>query len=105
MTQDIRTNVDSYAAQGTKRWDAAIASRDLIYQVGMVHKVLLQIDGYRYVRKEELPQLSKLLADELADTLSMVLLIADEHGIDLEKAWRDMLESDKKKINSRTIFK
>ena len=42
------------------------------------------------------------MAYELADILAEVLFIADGYDIDIEKAWGDMLASDRRKIAERT---
>lgn len=45
------------------------------------------------------------MSDELADILAEVIFVADGFGIDLTKAWNNMLESDKKKIRIRSSIK
>mgnify|MGYP001566597788 FL=1 len=91
-----------YELTGTTQWTAAIAARDLSYQIGSLTKVLMQIDGQRYAEGKDSEELKAKVADELADILAEVLFIAHEMDISMEDAWQKMLGSDNNKISQRS---
>jgi hypothetical protein len=100
LTQEIVATYKSYESTGTKPWDYLIASRDLSYQVGSLNKIIMQLSGERFTKDS--PEILKLqAADELADTLSLVLFIAKELNIDMYEAWENMGKSDEQKISAR----
>lgn len=91
-----------YVKQGTHPWTYETAAQDLQYQIGSVAKIMLQLKGFRYNEGLSKEELMTSLADELADVMAETIFIAGEMGIDLDKAWKDMLRSDVKKITQRS---
>lgn len=91
-----------YIKQGTHPWTYETAAADLPYQVGSIAKIMLQLKGLRYDEGLSKEELMISLADELADVMAETIFIAGEMGIDLDKAWKDMLKSDIKKITERS---
>lgn len=102
MREDVVVQMKRYQLMGTKAWDYRIAARDLPCQVGSLTKLLMQLDGERYRHNKTDAELKNQIADELADIMSLVLFIAHELDIDVEKAWEAMLKSDDVKIGTRT---
>ncbi len=102
MTNEILQTFKEYERTGTKPWTYRTAAFDLSYQIGMLTKRILQLDGERYREGKNDKELKVLIADELADIIADVLLIAHELDIDLEMAWKHMQKSDAKKIAERS---
>lgn len=102
LTKEITEIFKNYEKQGTLPWDYKIASVDLTYQVGSLTKAVLQLQNYRYSEGKTPEELKKKIADELADILAEVLIIADDLHIDVYEAWENMKQSDHKKINERS---
>lgn len=102
MQQQIVAVFDAYEAQGTKTWTYDIAAHDLQYQIGNLTKCILQLKGFRYAEGKSEEEIKTRAADELADIMAEVLFISHELGIDITKAWDDMIASDMKKISDRS---
>ena len=102
MTEDVVKTFENYKNQGTKPWNYETAIQDLSYQVGSLNKAFLQMKGYRHKGNLSDKDIKENLTDELADILSLVLIIAHELDINLKEAWRKMLASDKRKIDERS---
>ncbi len=101
-TTDILAIFEQYLTQGTKPWNASVASRDLSYQTGTLSKILLQLDGYVHdhgLTREELLSQAEL---DIGDILSLTLFIAHKLGIDPDHAFQRQLGSDLQKIHERT---
>ncbi len=62
---------------------------------------MMQMNGERYAHGQSSEALKLKFADELADILSLVLFIAHEMHIDIDQAWKQMLESDEVKFSDR----
>lgn len=101
MTTQIVDTFNAYDAQGTAHRTYETAAFDLPYQVGNLAKAILQKTGRRHRWSLTDAQLQYNIADELADIMAEVLFIAHELGIDMEKAWEQMLMSDAEKIAAR----
>lgn len=101
LTQEIKTIFKNYEQQGTLPWDYKIATTDLAYQIGNLTKAILQFQNYRYRDGMSDKEIKNKAADELADILAEVLIIADDLKIDLYEAWENMKKSDQKKISER----
>jgi len=65
-------------------------------------KRIMQYQNQRHAGGLSKKEIKAHIADELADIFAEVLFIANELDIDLEKAWADMIISDKKKISTRS---
>ncbi len=102
MSREAVKSFDSYTAQGTKKWNWESGAKDLAYQVGSVSKIMMQLTKERWAEGKNKEALKAELSDELADIIAITLFIAAELKIDVEKAWRQMLELDKKKISERS---
>lgn len=92
---------DYYFKQGTNPWTADIAIQDLTYQIGSLSKLNLQLKNCRFRHDMDDETIKTKIADELADILAETLFIASEMGIDMDKAFNDMLDTDIRKITER----
>lgn len=92
---------DHYFKQGTNPWNADIAIQDLTYQIGSLAKLNLQLKNCRYRDGQDDTAIKAKMSDELVDILAEVLFVSHELGIDLNKAFNDMLDSDIRKITER----
>lgn len=80
-------------ARGGVAWSRADLAQGFVGDVGALMKLTMAKDG----RREGPPDLDAKLAHELADCLWSVLVLADAHGVDLEKAFlQTMAELDAK---------
>jgi len=81
----------------TRKWDKNTRFIDLVEEVGEIANALL-------VKKGKKPKNAlhpgNSLPDSLADTLFDILLLAHQHGIDLEKEYLEMLKRLEKRIKS-----
>ena len=102
MTQDVIQIYKRYEKIGTNKWNKDIVSKDLIYQVGILMKRLLQLNNDRYRKGLTDKELISEISDEIADIIAETLFIAHELDIDVNESWDNMLESDKKKISERS---
>jgi NTP pyrophosphatase (non-canonical NTP hydrolase) len=102
MKQEVVASFDRYVAQGTKKWGWETAAKDLVYQVGSLTKVIMQLSGERWADGKAEAELKAQLSNELADIIAEALFIADHLDIDMAEAWRDMLTDDAHKIGERT---
>ncbi len=101
MTEEAVKSFDSYEAQGTKKWGWESAAKDLPYQVGSIAKIMQQLTKERWAEGKSKKQLKAELSDELADVIACTLFIAAKLEIDVNNAWQNMLDSDKRKISKR----
>lgn len=102
MTEEIVAIYKEYAKQGTFDWDYRATTTDLSYQIGSLAKVVMQMQNLRYRDGMNDEQLKQKAADELADILAEVLIIANDLKIDMNAAWNGMIASDQKKISERS---
>jgi hypothetical protein len=102
MFTDLNTVWNEYHKQGTHPWTREVAAQDLQYQIGSLSKLILQLQNYRYREGLSEDAIKVKMADELADIMAEVMFIAGGYGIDLEKAFYDMLETDRRKISERS---
>jgi NTP pyrophosphatase (non-canonical NTP hydrolase) len=102
MTADVVKSFNSYVAQGTKKWNWESAAKDLPYQVGSIAKIMQQLTNERWDEGKSETQLKDELSDELADVIACSLFIAAELNIDIDKAWQNMLKTDKHKVTERS---
>ncbi len=100
-TKEIVDVYKSYEKIGTTPWNSSIVARDLMYQLGCLSKILLQLEGARYRKGKTVDELRIDLADELADIFAETLFIAYDLNISLDDAWNRMRDADKKKILER----
>lgn len=102
LTAIIKASFATYDAQGTRHWTWQTAAHDLSYQIGSLHKIMLQLSGDRWAEGKATAELEANLRDELADILAEVLYIASERGIDMNQAIAQMVQSDAHKVTERT---
>ena len=105
LTKAVKDSFGTYDKQGTRHWTWQTAAQDLSYQIGSLHKVMLQLSGDRWADKKDEETLEAEFRDELADILAEVLYIASERGIDMNRAMDEMVASDQKKVTERTTEK
>lgn len=98
----ITKSFASYDSQGTQHWTWEVAAQDLIYQIGSLHKVILQLSNHRWSDGKTNEQLEVAFRNELADIMAEVLYIAKERSIDMNKAMEEMFADDLKKVTERT---
>jgi NTP pyrophosphatase (non-canonical NTP hydrolase) len=63
---------------------------------------MLQLTNERWADNKGERTLKAELSDELADILAETLFIAHELDINLQEAWQNMLDSDQRKVTSRS---
>jgi hypothetical protein len=102
LTKIVRDSFAQYDQQGTRHWTWQVAAQDLSYQVGSLHKVMLQLSGDRWAGGKDKTALEAEFRDELADIMAEVLYIASERNIDMNQAMSEMVQSDTKKVEGRT---
>ncbi|HSX01839.1 MAG TPA: hypothetical protein VLI05_00835 [Candidatus Saccharimonadia bacterium] len=102
LTKVVKASFAQYDVQGTRHWTWRVAAQDLSYQIGSLHKVMLQLSNDRYADGKDQAELEEILNDELADILAEVLYIASERGIDMNQAMAAMVKSDRRKVKERT---
>lgn len=89
---ELQKKVDDWIkTYGVKYFSELTNMAILTEEVGEVARIMARTYGDQSFKKEDL---SKKLADELADVIFVVVCIANQTGIDLNKA---MLENLKKK--------
>ena len=92
---------DHYYKQGVNPWTADIAIQDLTYQIGSLTKLNLQLKNERFRHDMDDEAIKAKIADEMADIIANTLFAASELGIDMDKAFNNMLDSDIRKITER----
>jgi hypothetical protein len=102
LTKIVKDSFAQYDNQGTTHWTWEVAAQDLSYQIGSLHKVMLQLSGDRWADGKDKDTLEAEFRDELADIMAEVLYIASERGIDMNQAMGEMVQSDTKKVTERT---
>ena len=102
LTQAVKESFATYDKQGTKHWTWQVAAQDLSYQIGSLHKVILQMSDDRWADNKGPAELEAIFRDELADILAEVLYIASERDIDMNRTMDEMVASDKQKVTERT---
>ena len=80
-----------------RKWDKNTRFVDLVEEIGEIANAILVKEGQK-PKKTLHPGNS--LPDALADTLFDLLLLAYQHGIDLEKEYLEMLKRLEKRIKS-----
>lgn len=101
LTKIVQDSFHKYDQQGTRRWTWETAASDLPYQIGSLHKVMLQLSNDRWREGKDKSELEYEFRDELADILAEVLYIAGERGIDMNEALDEMVKTDQRKVSER----
>lgn len=92
MRDSARSVRSRYAAMEVARYGRRWTSEEIMLGfLGDVGDLAKLVQGKAGVRPTE--DLDNKLAHELADCLWSVLTLADEYGVDLEKAFADTMES------------
>ncbi len=99
--KDAVCMVEHYLAQGTKSWDLREISMDLSYQVGTLVKLIMQESGHVYCDGIPSEDIRALMALDIADILSLALIMAYRLGIDPDEAFIEHLKFTLTKINER----
>ncbi len=80
-----------------RQWTIETMMVELQAEVGTLSDSVMIEEGYRPIRDgDELD-----LADDLADVLFLVLLVADHYKIDLDRAYRTMIGLTRAKLLAR----
>lgn len=53
LTKAVKDSFGSYDKQGTRHWTWEVCAQDLSYQIGSLHKVMLQLSGDRWADKKD----------------------------------------------------
>jgi hypothetical protein len=102
LTNAVKASFAKYDKQGTSHWTWEVAAKDLAYQIGSLHKVMLQLSGHRWADGKDKQALEADFRNELADILAEVLYVAAERGIDMNVAMDEMVADDQRKVTERT---
>jgi len=102
LSQAVKKSFANYDNQGTQHWTWEIAAQDLAYQIGSLNKVMLQLSGHRWADDKDKAALETDFRNELADILAEILYIADERGINMNIAMKEMIADDHRKVAERT---
>jgi NTP pyrophosphatase (non-canonical NTP hydrolase) len=95
--REIRACFDTNNTNAGRRpWTPLELAQGFAGDVGALNKLVMMRAGLR----ESPPDLDTRLAHELADCLWSVLVLADAHGVDLEKAFHDTMNSLETKLRS-----
>jgi NTP pyrophosphatase (non-canonical NTP hydrolase) len=88
--EDIQKEVDAWASQfDPSYWPALEQYAQLNEEVGELGRLLLHKYGHKKLKENEK---ENPLGEELADVLFPIICIANREGIDLQAAWKKMLE-------------
>lgn len=81
-------NVELQIKQADRPWSTAETTLGFVADVGDLAKLVMMKSGLR----EPNPDLDQMIGHELGDCLWSVLTLADELGIDLERAFLETLQ-------------
>lgn len=82
------------AADGRAPWTRAELAQGFVGDVGALMKLVMVADG----RRDGTGDVKAKLEHELADCLWSVLVLADAHGVNLEKAFLKMVSEVERKL-------
>jgi len=83
-------------------WEAQGAMIELSKQVGELAKQVMIKEKY-YALTDEVLDVDVKLGNEMADVIAQVMRLADHYGIDLEQAFIDAREDEKRYLNTRGV--
>ena len=90
VLKDYQEQVDKWIKQHTSGyWPPLVKLACLIEETGELAKEINHIYGNKKKRPEEA---KKRLEEELVDVLFTLICIANDEELDLDKAWKKMLE-------------
>ena len=81
-------------ARGGQPWSRAELAQGFVGDVGALMKLVMAKEG----RREGPPDIEAKLAHELADCLWSVLVLAEAHDVDLERAFLATMDELEKKL-------
>lgn len=94
---EIRTRFDVHnVAAGRRPWTPAEIAQGFAGDVGALNKLVMTRAGLR----EAPANIDARLAHELADCLWSVLVLAEAHGVDLEKSFYETMASIEAKLQA-----
>lgn len=102
MQQMHREVVQRFSTIELKPWEAQGAMIELSKQVGELAKQVMIKEKY-YALTDEVPDVDEKMANEMADVIAQVMRLADHYGIDLEQAFVDAREEEKRYLVSRGV--
>ena len=97
--KEKQKEVDEWIKQFTSGyWPALEQLARLTEETGEVARELNHIHG---TKKKKSSEETKELSDELVDVIFTVICLANSHNIDLEEAWKKMVDEkmDKRDVN------
>lgn len=96
--KEKQKEVDKWVKENTSGyWPALEQLARLTEETGEVARELNHIHG---TKKKKSSEETKELGDELVDVIFTIICIANSHNIDLEEAWKKMVDE---KMNKRDI--
>jgi NTP pyrophosphatase (non-canonical NTP hydrolase) len=93
MTRDITRLFDKEVGE----WDVPVMVTELVGEVGTLADSIMIQEGHRRPRNGEHIDLE----DDIVDVLFMLIRIADHYKIDLESAYRTMIDRTRRKLEDR----
>jgi len=98
LVQETMRLRERFQRQEKREWTIEVMATELMAEVGTLADCIMIKEGYRKSRTGELVN----FADELADVLFVVVLIAQHYGIEIEGAYLSMLKATHRKLDHRT---
>jgi NTP pyrophosphatase (non-canonical NTP hydrolase) len=102
MTREVTRLFDKLVG----RWNSSVMVTELVGEVGTLADSIMIHDGHRPPRENSE---AINLEDDVVDVLFMLIRIADHYDIDLEQAYRKMIEETheklERKLHDRTVSK
>ncbi|WP_018344678.1 nucleotide pyrophosphohydrolase [Cytophaga aurantiaca] len=97
--KELQSNVDQWIKEhGVRYFNELTNTALLVEEVGEVARIMARTYGEQSFKESDK---DKNLADELADVLFVLTCIANQTGIDLEKAMQENMEKKTKRDKDR----
>lgn len=93
MTREVTSLFDKEVGE----WDIPVMVTELVGEVGTLADSIMMKERYRPLRDGDHIDLE----DDIVDVLFMLIRIADHYEIDLESAYKAMIERTRKKLEDR----
>jgi len=93
----ITREVTSLFDEEVGKWDIPVMVTELVGEVGTLADSIMMKERYRPLRDGDHIDLE----DDIVDVLFMLIRIADHYEIDLESAYKAMIERTRKKLEDR----
>ena len=97
MVQMTRELMALFKQVEPREWDATAMATELNAETGTLSDTIMIKEGYRHLR----PGTTLDLEDDIVDVMFMLIRIALHYDIDIEAAYRQMVEETRAKIKKR----